>query len=194
MAVIGYARVSSVGQKLDVQREKLIEAYPERDAATGELLIRIYEEKKSGTNRNRPELAKALDFVREGDIFVISKIDRLARSANDLLNIYTQLKSKGVKLRMLDQEIDTTTKEGEMVLTMLAAFAQFETAIRSERQMDGIASAKAKGTKFGRKTKATDDIATSIRTMREEGMLIREIMTKTGLSKATVYRALGPAE
>ncbi|UWU20160.1 recombinase family protein [Rhizobium sp. CB3060] len=180
MATIGYARVSSAGQKLEVQREKLLDAGVER----------LYEEKKSGTNTDRPELQKALDFVREGDVFCITKIDRLARSAADLLNIYTRLKNKGVQFRVLDQNIDTTSKEGEFMLTMLAAFAQFETAIRADRQADGIAKAKAVGTRFGRKPKATGDVAENIRTMRTEGLMIREIMAKTGLSKATVYRAL----
>jgi DNA invertase Pin-like site-specific DNA recombinase len=182
MAVIGYARVSSAGQKLEAQREKLLDAGVER----------LYEEKKSGTNTDRPELQKALDFVREGDVFCITKIDRLARSAADLLNIVRQLDDKGVQFRVLDQNIDTTTNEGAFMLTMLAAFAQFETAIRADRQADGIAIAKARGTKFGRKAKATDDVAENIRTMRADGLMIREIMAKTGLSKATVYRALTP--
>lgn len=180
MAIIGYARVSSAGQKLEVQREKLEKAGVER----------IYEERRSGTNTDRPELQKALDFVREGDLFCITRIDRLARSANDLLTIYTHLKNKGVKLRVLDQDIDTSTNEGEMLLTMLAAFAQFETAIRADRQADGIAKAKAAGVRFGRKAKATDDVTATIRQYRDGGLLIREIMAKTGLSKATVYRAL----
>ena len=180
MAIIGYARVSSAGQKLEVQREKLLAAGVER----------LYEEKRSGTNTDRQQLQEALSYVREGDTFIVTKIDRLARSAADLLNIVKQLTDKKVEFRVLDQNIDTTTSEGAFMLTMLAAFAQFETAIRADRQADGIAKAKADGKRFGRKPKATGDVAESIRAMRAEGMLIRDIMQKTGLSKATVYRAL----
>ncbi|MCZ4089088.1 recombinase family protein [Sinorhizobium psoraleae] len=122
--------------------------------------------------------------------FCVSRIDRLARSATDLLNIVKELQNKGVELRVLDQSIDTSTPAGRAMLQMLAVFAEFETSIRAERQMDGIAKAKAKGTKFGRQPKATDDVTADIRKMRDDGLLIREIMTKTGLSKATVYRAL----
>lgn len=183
MATVGYARVSSAGQKLDVQRESLTKAGCDR----------IYEEKKSGTNADRPELHKALDFVREGNVFCITRIDRLARSAADLLNIVKRLTEKKVEFRVIDQNIDTTTNEGAFMLTMLAAFAQFETAIRADRQMDGIAAAKAKGVKFGRQAKTTLTSRMDIRRMRDEGMLIKDIIEKTGLSKATVYRALDAA-
>lgn len=163
-----------------MQREKLLAAGVDR----------LYEEKKSGTNTDRPQLQEALAYVREGDVFTVTKIDRLARSAADLLNIVNQLTAKKVEFRVLDQNIDTTTNEGAFMLTMLGAFAQFEAAIRADRQADGIAKAKADGKRFGRKPKATGDVSDSIRTMRAEGLMIREIMAKTGLSKATVYRAL----
>lgn len=183
MAIIGYARVSSAGQKLEVQREKLLAAGVDR----------LYEEKKSGTNTDRQQLQEALAYVREGDVFTVTKIDRLARSAADLLSIVNQLTAKKVEFRVLDQNIDTTTNEGAFMLTMLGAFAQFEAAIRADRQADGIAKAKGQGTRFGRKPKATGDVSADIRAMRAEGLMIREIMAKTGLSKATVYRALSEA-
>lgn len=182
MTTIAYMRVSSVGQSLEVQRDKMIAFGVEPD--------HIFEEKRSGLDANRPALKEALRFVRKGDTFVITKIDRLARSATDLLSIVKELQNKGVELHVLDQNIDTTTSGGRAMLQLLAVFAEFETSIRSERQMDGIAKAKAEGTRFGRKAKATVDVAADIRTMRDGGMLIREIMLKTGLSKATVYRAL----
>ncbi|RYZ89651.1 MAG: recombinase family protein [Proteobacteria bacterium] len=182
MTTIAYMRVSSVGQSLEVQRDKMI--------AFGVQPDHIFEEKRSGLDANRPALKEALRFARKGDTFAITKIDRLARSATDLLSIVKELQTKGVELHVLDQNIDTSTPAGRAMLQMLAVFAEFETSIRSERQMDGIARAKAEGTKFGRKAKATVDVAADIRTMRDGGMLIREIMLKTGLSKATVYRAL----
>lgn len=182
MTLVAYIRVSSIGQSLEVQRDKMIQA--------GVLPENIFEEKRSGVDTNRQALKDALRFVRKGDTFVISKIDRLARSASDLLSIVKELQSKQVELRVLDQSIDTSTPAGRALLQMLGVFAEFETAIRAERQMDGIAKAKQKGTKFGRKPKATTDVEAQIRRLRSEGMMIREIMKEVGLSKASVYRAL----
>lgn len=186
MALVAYIRVSTVGQSLEVQREAMMKAGVEPD--------HIFEEKRSGLDSARPALKDALRFARKGDTFIITKIDRLARSATDLLNIVKELQAKGVALRVLDQEIDTATPAGRAMLQMLAVFAEFETAIRSERQMDGIAKAKADGTRFGRKPQATEDVVTQIRRMRDEKVLIKDIMKATGLSKATVYRALSSAE
>lgn len=182
MALVAYIRVSSVGQSLEVQREKMIEIGVQPD--------HIFEEKRSGLDTNRPALKEAIRFARKGDHFCISRIDRLARSATDLLNIVKELRAKDVELRVLDQSINTSNPAGVALLQMLAVFAEFEASIRAERQMDGIAKAKASGTKFGRKAKATLDVSQQIRDMRDGGLLIRDIMTKTGLSKATVYRAL----
>ncbi|MER9852581.1 MULTISPECIES: recombinase family protein [unclassified Mesorhizobium] len=182
MAQVAYIRVSSLGQSLEVQRDKMRAIGVEPD--------HIFEEKRSGVDTNRPALKEALRFARKGDAFVITKIDRLARSATDLLQIVQQLEGKGVALRVLDQQIDTSTPAGKAMLQMLAVFAEFETAIRKERQMDGIAKAKEKGTKFGRKTQVTVEVAMDIRRLREGGLMIPDIMQKTGLSKASVYRAL----
>ncbi|TNM66437.1 recombinase family protein [Aliirhizobium smilacinae] len=183
MTHVAYIRVSSVGQSLEVQRDKMV--------ALGIQPDHIFEEKRSGVDSNRPALKDALRFVRKGDTFVITKIDRLARSATDLLSIVKELQDKGVALMVLDQSIDTSTPAGRAMLQMLAVFAEFETAIRAERQMDGIAKAKENGTKFGRKAQATADVVADIRRMRADGLMIREIMAKVGLSKASVYRALG---
>lgn len=185
MTLVSYIRVSSVGQSLEVQRDKML--------ALGVHPDHIFEETRSGVDSNRPALKEALRFARKGDTFVITKIDRLARSATDLLTIVKELQGKGVELRVLDQSIDTSTPAGRAMLQMLAVFAEFETAIRSERQMDGIAKAKEKGTKFGRKAQTTPDVIEDIRKMRADGLMIREIMDKVGLSKASVYRALGGA-
>ncbi|MDH6231049.1 DNA invertase Pin-like site-specific DNA recombinase [Mesorhizobium soli] len=182
MAMVAYIRVSSVGQSLEVQRDKML--------ALGVQPDHLFEEKRSGVDSNRPALKEALRFARKGDTFVITKIDRLARSATDLLSIVRELQGKGVELQVLDQSIDTSTPAGRAMLQMLAVFAEFETAIRAERQMDGIAKAKVKGTKFGRKVQTTPDVVAEIRRLRDDGQLIKDIMSKTGLSKASVYRAL----
>lgn len=186
MALVAYIRVSSVGQSLDVQRDKMLGEGVEPD--------HIFAEKRSGVDGSRPALKDALRFVRKGDTFLITKIDRLARSATDLLNIVKQLEDKGVYLKVIDQSIDTSSPAGRAMLQMLAVFAEFETAIRSERQMDGIAKAKADGVKFGRKAQLTAEVVAEIKLLRSNGVLIKDIMTKTGLSKATVYRALSSKE
>lgn len=182
MALVAYIRVSSTGQSLDVQRDKMI--------AAGVEAANIFEEKRSGVDANRPALKECLRFVRRGDTLLITKIDRLARSQVDFHNILNELERKGVGFKAIDDAlIDTTTPSGKLVLGVLAAVAQFETNIRKERQMDGIAKAKEKGIAFGRKP--TDDaVKATIISLRSEGKLIREIMKATGLSKATVYRAL----
>src|SRR6478735_7573479 len=170
MGQLAYIRVSSVGQALEVQRDKVL--------AVGVEPKNVFEEKRSGLDTGRPELRACLRALRSGDTLVITKIDRLARSAVDLLTIVKQLDREGVSLEVLDQAIDTSTPAGKALLQMLAVFAEFETSIRKERQMDGIARAKAKGVRFGRRAKTTPE-------------KVEQIMKSTALSKASVYRALG---
>ncbi|MBO9656605.1 MAG: recombinase family protein [Agrobacterium tumefaciens] len=181
MVELAYIRVSSVGQSLDVQRDKV--------TAAGVATKNVFEEKRSGLTTGRPELKACLRALRKGDTLVITRIDRLARSAVDLLSIVKELETEGVALKVLDQSIDTSTAAGRALLQMLAVFAEFETSIRAERQADGIAKAKADGTRFGRPSKNTPDMTYRIKTMRES-MTIPQIMAATGLSKASVYRAL----
>lgn len=133
---IGYARVSSRGQDLTIQMDALRKAG----------CTKIFAEKMSGTSTaGRAELAKMLDYVREGDVLHITKLDRAARSLPDLLKITAQLEERGVQLRCLDQAIDTTTPEGRMTYQILGAVAEFETSIRKARQREGIDAALAKG-------------------------------------------------
>ena len=175
--VIGYARVSSVGQSLDVQLDKLTKAGCER----------VYQEKVSGTSTDgREQLAELLRYVREGDDVVITKLDRLGRSLADLLDITEQLEAKGVTLRVLDQNLETMTAQGKLMFTMLGAFAEFETALRKERQMEGIAKAKAAGKYIGRPKSIDEDAIKA--TLLEGGKSLREIATLHGVSRATVHR------
>ena len=178
MARIGYARVSSVGQSLDVQREKL------RDCD------KLFEEKQSGTTAARPRLKACLEYVREGDTLVVTRLDRLARSTLHLCQIADRLKQKEVDLRVLDQNIDTSDATGRLLFNMLGAIAQFETELRSERQMDGILKAKARGVQFGQKPKLTEHQAQELKRRRAEGVLVKEFMRDYNLSKASVYRYL----
>ena len=179
MALIGYARVSSVGQSLDVQLDKLSHCE------------KIFEEKKSGASGKRPRLEACLEYVRAGDSLVITRLDRLARSTLHLCQIADELQRKGVHLQVIDQNIDTSDATGRLLFNMLGAIAQFETEIRAERQMDGIQKAKARGVQFGAQRKLTDEQVAELRQRRENGELIRDLMKAYGVSKATVYRYLG---
>lgn len=176
--LIGYARVSSLGQSLEVQLDKLAGC------------SKVYQEKKTGTDTKRPALLECLDYVRDGDTLVITKLDRLARSTLDLCNIADRLEKKGVSLKVLDQNIDTSTPTGRLLFNMLAAIAQFETEIRSERQMDGINKARATGVKLGKEFLLSADTISELRAKKAQGKLIRELMAEYKLSKTSVYRYL----
>lgn len=181
--IIGYARVSSLGQHLDVQLEKLNQAG----------CSKVFSEKKSGRQyENRPQLQACLSYVREGDVLVISRLDRMARSVLDLAKIADTLQKKGVSLRVLDQAIDTTTSEGRLMFSLLGAFAAFEADIRAERQSDGIKLAQAKGVRFGRPHALTEDQKATIRRLHgQEGFSVGQLQQKYQVGRATVYRCLG---
>jgi DNA invertase Pin-like site-specific DNA recombinase len=180
MSVVGYARVSSVGQSLEVQLSKL-----SKHGCT-----KIYQEKRSGTTANRPQLKACLDYVRDGDVLVITKLDRLARSTLHLTQLADGLVNKGVELVVIDQSIDTSTPTGKLLFNVLASIAEFETEIRRERQLEGIQKAKANGVKFGAKAKLTDEQIKQMKLERESGVFIKDLMKTYGLSKASVYRLL----
>ena len=179
MTRFGYARVSTTDQDLDLQREAL--------KAAGCTVIRA--EKVSGTSRQgRDELRLLLDFVRQGDELVVTRVDRLARSIGDLQDVVRELRAKGASLKATEQPIDTSTAAGKAFLDMLGVFAEFETNLRRERQIEGIERAKARGVYKGRKVK-TD--ASEIRRLRhEEGLRPIDIASQLGISRTTVWRAL----
>jgi DNA invertase Pin-like site-specific DNA recombinase len=183
MAIIGYARVSSVGQSLDVQLEQLEAGGCEK----------VFSEKITGTTtKGRSQLALALDYVREGDVLVVTRMDRLSRSLTDLRLTVDQLTAKGVGFRALQQSgIDTTRPEGKLMLAMLGAFAEFETDIRKERQLEGIAKAKAANVYKGRKPSVP---VADVRRLAAEGVGATEIGKRLGIGRASVYRALAEAD
>lgn len=182
MALIGYARVSSIGQSLDVQLDKLKHCE------------KIYQEKKSGASGKRPRLEACLEYVREGDTLVVTRLDRLARSTLDLCQIAAELERKHVALSVLDQHINTDDATGRLLFNMLGAIAQFETEIRAERQMDGIRKAKERGVHFGRKKSLTEKQVAELRRRRDKGTLIKTLMKDYDLSKASIYRYLDSTE
>lgn len=177
--LVGYARVSSVGQSLEIQEDLLRQAGCEK----------VFAEKKSGrTAVDRRALQEAIEFVRDGDTLVVTRLDRLARSILDLRQIVDRLASKGVTFRCIQQgAIDTSRSDGKLLLNLLASFAEFEADIRSERQRDGIEKAKAKGVYKGR-PKFID--AAAVRHLRSTGMGPTAIAKQLGIGRASVYRAL----
>ena len=179
MALYGYARVSSLDQDLAIQEEKL--------RAAGCRVIRA--EKRSGTGRaGRTELQLLLDFLHKGDTLVVTRIDRLARSVKDLQDIVHELRSKGVALKATEQSVDTSSAAGKAFFDMLGVFAEFETNLRRERQLEGIKAAKAKGIYKGRKPSI--DPAQVRRLLEVEGLGPSAIARRLGIGRASVYRVL----
>jgi DNA invertase Pin-like site-specific DNA recombinase len=178
MTVIGYARVSTTDQDVSIQEAVLLSA--------GCDVIRA--EKQSGTStQGRAELRTVLDFIGKGDVLMVTRVDRLARSIGDLQDIVRTLKAKGASLRATEQPIDTSTAAGKCFLDMLGVFAEFETNLRRERQLEGIAKAKAAGVYKGRP--ASID-AEQVRKLKAEGMGPSEIAKALKIGRASVYRVL----
>lgn len=177
--LIGYARVSSTDQDLTVQHEALTAAGCER----------IFSEKKSGrTADNREALIEAIEFARTGDTILVTRLDRWARSTQDLHNLLAKLDKKGVGFRCLAQTgVDTTTSTGKLTLAILGAVAAFEADLRAERQAEGIAKAKIAGKYRGRSRSAD---YTQIKKLHGQGIAPTEIAKLLGVGRTTVYRAM----
>lgn len=183
MAVYGYARVSTCDQSFELQEQAL--------RAAGCEVVRA--EKVSGTSlSNRAELQTLLDFLRHGDTLVVTRIDRLARSIKDLQDIVQTLHMRGIALKATEQPIDTRSAAGKAFLDMLGVFAEFETNLRRERQLEGIAAAKARGVYHGRKPSI--DFAEIKRLRAEDKLGATEIARRLGVGRASVYRALSSHE
>lgn len=180
---IGYARVSTLGQSLESQIESL----------TKEGCKKIFQEKASGKSADdREQLQLALGYVREGDVLVVTKLDRLARSMIDLGLIAKRLKDEGVGLKAIDQSgIDTTTATGELLFNILGSVAAFERALINERTAEGRLKAKAKGVKFGAKAKLSEK---EVASLKSDLVLFKgsksELANKYGISRASLYRII----
>lgn len=182
--LIGYARVSSRGQSLDVQEDALRKA--------GVSPEHMYSEKVSGRSREgRQALAELLGRgIRKGDTVVCTRLDRLARSTRDLLEIAKTLEDKGVHLRVLEQPIDTSTAAGKLFFTILGAFGEFEATIRAERQREGIDAALAKGAESPFKGRPASIDAARVAGLRAEGQSPTQIAKKLGIARSSVYRMI----
>lgn len=180
--IVGYARTSTADQKAGLEAQL-------RDLQAAGCTKVFKEEVSSVDKTNRKELERALDYVREGDTLVVTKLDRLARSVADLVSITDLLKQKGVAFRILALNLDTGTPTGELMLNMLGAIAQFERELMLERQREGIAKARAEGKYKGRAPTAKRKAADVLR-MKEEGRSVAEIVEALDISRASVFRIL----
>lgn len=183
---IGYARVSSTGQDYQTQLDKLQAAGCEK----------VFHEKQSGKSADdRVQLQAALEFAREGDVLIVTKLDRLARSMNDLTSITSELQKKGVGFVVTDQQIDTTTPTGKLLFNILGSLAEFERDLINSRCDEGRKAAKLKGVVFGRKAKLSDEQIDSLKIDVKAGVLsMQQIAAKHGIARNSVYRLAGAKE
>src|SRR5215210_1190310 len=164
--LVGYSRVSTQDQRPELQLDALKAAGCER----------VYTEKASGAQRDRPELKAALDFVREGDTLVVWKLDRLARSVRQLIETVEGLERRKVGLRSLTEAIDTTTSGGRLVFHVFAALAEFERSVIRERTAAGLEAARARGRKGGRpRSLGEGDLAAARAMLRDPGITVEEV-------------------
>lgn len=177
MALIGYGRTSCTDQNIEPQIEALRSAGCER----------IFQEQVSGINASRPELMSMLDYIRDGDVIVCTKLDRIGRSTVDILKLLEKLKAKGVEFRCLNINLDTATPTGKLMLTMLAAVAAFEREIMLERQLAGIVAAKAAGKYRGRKPTARAQAANVVELIGQ-GKTKQAVANELAIGVASVYR------
>ena len=182
--LVGYARVSTDAQRLDRQIDELLAAGVDRRM--------LYQEKITGTKRERPELQRMLQELNEGDVVLISDLTRLSRSTRDLLNIIGKIKAKNASIRSLkDTWLDTTSRNpyNEFLLTVMSGLSQLERDLISQRTKEGLASARARGRKGGRPSKQNAKSAV-VNALASSGMKMVDICKETGLSRSTVYRIL----
>lgn len=177
---IGYARVSTADQSLDLQL----------DALQADGCDRIYTEQASGAKDDRVELQRAIDSLRIGDVFVVYKLDRLARSTLKLISTLDEIKTRGVEFVSLSDKIDTTTAAGKALFGVLAVFAEFERNVIVERTKAGLAASRARGRKGGRPRTDKRKITQALKMYDTKAHTVAEITEMTGVKKATLYRAI----
>jgi DNA invertase Pin-like site-specific DNA recombinase len=180
MALVGYARVSTLDQDPALQRDAL--------AAAG--CVKLFEDRASGVREDRPGLAQTLAFLRDGDVLVVWKLDRLGRSLPHLVETVAALAARGVGFRSLTEAIDTTTAGGRLVFHLFAALGQFEHDLIRERTMAGLTAAAARGRKGGRRPVVTDDKLRRAKLLIAQGLTVREAAGRLRIGKTALYEAL----
>lgn len=178
--VFGYARVSTEAQNLDRQL----------DALKNYGVDIIYNEKITGTKKNRPELTKPLDRITEGDTVVVESLSRLGRSTKDLIELTEIFQSKGVNLVSLKEAIDTNSPTGKLLFTLMSAIAQFERDVIADRTREGLKSARARGRTGGRPRADPEQVKKAVKLYKTEQYSVKEIEELTGIKKSTLYRNL----
>ena len=178
--MFGYARVSTEQQCLDRQLD-MLEKYG---------VDKIYNEKMTGTKRDRPELEKMLERLTEGDTVVVESLSRLGRSTKDLIQLMELFNSKGVNLISLKESIDTTTSTGKLLFTLISAHAQFERDVIADRTREGLASAWARGRKGGRPPADEESVKKAVKLYNTGEYTVNEIQELTGVRKTTLYKNL----
>jgi len=177
--IFGYARVSTQDQNLNAQIDALKEAGVEK----------VFQEKKTGKTRKRPELENLLDQLREGDVIVVTKYDRLARSLRDLIDLVEIIRERKAGFRSLGEDIDTTTSAGRLIFHVFGSIAEFERERIVERTMEGLAAARKRGRIGGRPSALSDEAKLEIKRMRDaEKRPIAEIARTFNMSRSTIYR------
>ena len=175
----GYARCSTLDQNLDWQI----------DALTKEGCDRIFQEKFTGTRKDRPELIRLLDMLREGDTVIICELTRLSRSVKDLFDLVEQVEKAGANLKSLKEPwLDTTTPQGRLLFTIFSGVSQFERELIRERTMEGLASARARGRMGGRPGKDKKIVEQALTLYDSRAYSVDEISKTTGISRATLYK------
>lgn len=178
--VFGYARVFTEQQNLDRQID-MLEKYG---------VDRIFNEKMTGTKRNRPELEKLLERLTEGDTVVVESLPRLGRSTKDLIWLMETFNEKGVNLVSLKESIDTTSSTGKLLFTLMSALAQFERDVLADRTKEGLAAARARGRKGGRPPADKDAVRKAVRLYKTGEYTVSEIVEMTGVRRTTLYKNL----
>lgn len=178
---IGYARISTADQNLDLQIEALQKIG----------CLKIFTDIASGAKSDRPGLEEALNYLREGDTLVVWKLDRLGRSLSHLLQVIETLSQRGIQFKSItDSAIDTTTPSGQLMLSMIAALSEFERNLIRERTKEGLAVAKARGRKGGRRPVITDQKLKKAKQLIDKGLTVREAASAINVGKSSLYEAL----
>ncbi|SED88635.1 Site-specific DNA recombinase [Arthrobacter alpinus] len=178
MSLIGYARVSTADQSLDLQIDAL--------EAAG--CTKIFREKKAGSGVDRPELKACMEYLREGDTLAVYKLDRLGRSLSHLLGVIEALNAGGIQFKSISDALDTTSPSGKLMFSVVGSFAQFEKELNRERTMAGLVSARERGRMGGRPKAVDAEIGAQIVSMREAKRTVVSIAKELGVGEATVYR------